>query len=244
MRQLVYNVFYIWYQPALYLLGIQTFLKCCEVPRYYVHDCSFYRFFTSIDKISKFGERLNTRLIPCCLEIFVHQIFFCHIWHGTPLLVIKLVYTKWLRSCRSTLILRLFINIYLCKCKSICLIPYTILNTKLIYICFAIPISPKLLYCFSCMSFFVQFSINTILFPSKSISTVIQNYCNLIFNLGLFFSWYLQIITECLPTILVFNFFYDGDRYHIETSPLILQSKSMDWFLYDKGLRHERVNNW
>ena len=32
--------------------------------------------------------------------------------------------------------------------------------------------------------------------------------------------------------------FHDGGRYHIETSA----SKSMDWFLYDNGLRHERVN--
>ena len=50
--------------------------------------------------------------------------------------------------------------------------------------------------------------------------------------------------------------------YHIETSPLIyrtnqwtgfypkqinglvsMQSKSMDWFLYDNGLRHERVKH-
>ena len=30
--------------------------------------------------------------------------------------------------------------------------------------------------------------------------------------------------------------FHDGGRYHIETSPLIA-----DWFLYDNGLRHERV---
>ena len=36
--------------------------------------------------------------------------------------------------------------------------------------------------------------------------------------------------------------FHDGDRYHIETSPLICSAnKSMDWFLYDNGLRHERV---
>ena len=34
---------------------------------------------------------------------------------------------------------------------------------------------------------------------------------------------------------------YDGGRYHIETSPLICGAKSMDWFLYDNGLRHERV---
>ena len=35
--------------------------------------------------------------------------------------------------------------------------------------------------------------------------------------------------------------FYDGGRYHIETSPLL--RKSMDWFLYDNGLSHERVAN-
>ena len=28
--------------------------------------------------------------------------------------------------------------------------------------------------------------------------------------------------------------FHDGGRYHIET-------ESMDWFLHDNGLRHERV---
>ena len=33
---------------------------------------------------------------------------------------------------------------------------------------------------------------------------------------------------------------HDGGRYHIETSDL--QSKSMDWFLYDNGVRHERIN--
>ena len=33
---------------------------------------------------------------------------------------------------------------------------------------------------------------------------------------------------------------HDGGCYHIETSPLIC--KSMDWFLYDNGLHHERVN--
>ena len=26
------------------------------------------------------------------------------------------------------------------------------------------------------------------------------------------------------------------------TEAVIIQSKSMDWFLYDNGLRHERVN--
>ena len=34
-----------------------------------------------------------------------------------------------------------------------------------------------------------------------------------------------------------------GDLYHIETSRLVQWFKSMDWFLYDNGLRHERVNN-
>ena len=32
---------------------------------------------------------------------------------------------------------------------------------------------------------------------------------------------------------------HDGGRYHIETSPM--DKKSMDWLLYDNGLRHERV---
>ena len=32
---------------------------------------------------------------------------------------------------------------------------------------------------------------------------------------------------------------HDKGRYHIETSPSICGS--MDWFLYDNGLRHERV---
>ena len=36
-------------------------------------------------------------------------------------------------------------------------------------------------------------------------------------------------------------FFHDGGRYHIETRPLICIGLSMDWFLYDNGLRHERV---
>ena len=33
----------------------------------------------------------------------------------------------------------------------------------------------------------------------------------------------------------------DGVRHHIETSPLLC--KSMDWFLYDIGLAHERVKS-
>ena len=33
---------------------------------------------------------------------------------------------------------------------------------------------------------------------------------------------------------------HDGGRYHIETSP-VLRSKSMDSFVYNNGLRHERV---
>ena len=34
--------------------------------------------------------------------------------------------------------------------------------------------------------------------------------------------------------------FHDGGRYHIETGPFYMQSKSMDWFLYDNGSCHER----
>ena len=40
--------------------------------------------------------------------------------------------------------------------------------------------------------------------------------------------------------IILNKLFHDGGRYHIKTSPLLC--KSMDWFLYDNGLRHERVN--
>ena len=36
------------------------------------------------------------------------------------------------------------------------------------------------------------------------------------------------------------SFFYDGGRYHKNQS-IDLLSKSMDWFLYDNGPRHERV---
>ena len=46
-----------------------------------------------------------------------------------------------------------------------------------------------------------------------------------------------------------FQLFHDGDRYHRETSLLICYpnqrtgfSKSVDCFLYDNGLLHERVN--
>ena len=38
----------------------------------------------------------------------------------------------------------------------------------------------------------------------------------------------------------IVSLFHDGGRYHIETANLL--RKSMDWFLYDIGLRHERVN--
>ena len=33
----------------------------------------------------------------------------------------------------------------------------------------------------------------------------------------------------------IYSLIHDGNPYHIETS-------LMDWFLYDKDLRHERVN--
>ena len=38
-----------------------------------------------------------------------------------------------------------------------------------------------------------------------------------------------------------FDSFMTGGPYHTETSPS-LQSKSMDWFLYDRHLHHERSN--
>ena len=51
------------------------------------------------------------------------------------------------------------------------------------------------------------------------------------------FSAYLLISLEAA------QLFHDGGCYHIETSPIDLQRKSMIWFLYDNGLRHERVKN-
>ena len=49
-----------------------------------------------------------------------------------------------------------------------------------------------------------------------------------------------------ISAFLVKNYmelFHDGGRHHIETSPLICScsANQMDWFLYDNGLRHERV---
>ena len=48
-----------------------------------------------------------------------------------------------------------------------------------------------------------------------------------------------KIILYWFPTISPPPYlFHDGGRYHIETS---LLCKSMDWFLYDNGLRYEIV---
>ena len=41
-----------------------------------------------------------------------------------------------------------------------------------------------------------------------------------------------------VPTVNSWKLIHDGGRYHIETSPLI-----MDWFLCDNGLRLERVKS-
>ena len=73
-------------------------------------------------------------------------------------------------------------------------------------------------------------------FPGKFLLTNIKNhlisnkvsYHNI--NLSIF------ILNLIMPLLL----FHDGGRY-TETSPLILLCKSMDWFLYDNGLLHERV---
>ena len=57
----------------------------------------------------------------------------------------------------------------------------------------------------------------------------IPNLFGLILNLGSFYN----------PKL-----FYDKGPNNTETSPLIdLQSKSMDWFLYDWDLRHEKVTS-
>ena len=39
--------------------------------------------------------------------------------------------------------------------------------------------------------------------------------------------------------------FHGGGSYHIETSPLICRANQLtiDWFLFDKNLRHERINH-
>ena len=44
-----------------------------------------------------------------------------------------------------------------------------------------------------------------------------------------------------IPSEKIRKPFQDGGRYHIETSPSICGAKSMDWFLYDNGLRLEKV---
>ena len=36
--------------------------------------------------------------------------------------------------------------------------------------------------------------------------------------------------------------FHDGDHYHYRNQSIDLLCKSVDWFLYDNDLRHERVN--
>ena len=38
--------------------------------------------------------------------------------------------------------------------------------------------------------------------------------------------------------------FYDGGSYHIDTIPYHFLCKSMDWFLYARSLRHERVKRY
>ena len=53
--------------------------------------------------------------------------------------------------------------------------------------------------------------------------------------------YYLQYINY--STISKPKLFQDGGRYHIETNPLICGAKSMDWLLYDNGLRLERVKS-
>ena len=67
-------------------------------------------------------------------------------------------------------------------------------------------------------------------FDSEKVQKLtIPNLFSLILNLGYFYN----------PKL-----FHDRGPNHIETSPLIdLQSKSMDWFLYDSDLRHEKVRS-
>ena len=39
----------------------------------------------------------------------------------------------------------------------------------------------------------------------------------------------------------VIQLFYDGGTYYVETSLMICFGTSIDWFLYDKDLCHQRV---
>ena len=50
-------------------------------------------------------------------------------------------------------------------------------------------------------------------------------------------------LSHCAKNKVFRDLFHDGGRYHIETSPLICR-KSMDWFVYDNGLRHERFKDF
>ena len=49
-----------------------------------------------------------------------------------------------------------------------------------------------------------------------------------------------QIILSYIRSVYLFD---DVGPYHIETSTLILLCKSVDWFLYERDLRHERVKH-
>ena len=56
------------------------------------------------------------------------------------------------------------------------------------------------------------------------------------FNTSIIF--WLLLKSLCLHAEFKEQLFHDGSLYHIETSPLIW---SIDWFLYDRNIRHERV---
>ena len=56
---------------------------------------------------------------------------------------------------------------------------------------------------------------------------------NTIFSITIFS---MKFVTFLLPD------FHEGGPFHIEISPLFALCKSMDYFLYDRDIRHERVN--
>ena len=59
----------------------------------------------------------------------------------------------------------------------------------------------------------------------------------------------IKILLKLYSTFFLFTFqnfkgVIDRNFLNSFTTEAGLQSKSMDWFLYENGLGHERVNNW
>ena len=69
--QQVHNVFYRRYQVPLYLWWIQAFLKCCEVPKCYAHDCGLKISFLSLHRTNstiRLNQSVIFKLLSYCFE--------------------------------------------------------------------------------------------------------------------------------------------------------------------------------